>query len=280
MQRVGKGLWVHSGYRMANWGMVVTNNGVVLIDPPMLPTEIQFWQTEAEQRGRIRYVLNTDHLNDHVVGNFFLPGDVIAHADTYGRMALTEKALEQLRNQVVKADPDAERLMVDYVPRYPNLTLYEHLTLYLGGRVLEFIHLPGHTPNNVGLYLPEEGVLFAGDTVVNDWRPYLGQCQIDNWLQTLNRIEAMDLQVLVPGRGKPGRPRRMIRSLAGHLTEMKEQVLTLMNEGRTRDEVVSRMMPFFERLPIDQMRRDEERNLYRQGTRSLYDQLRKAKQSV
>ncbi len=274
MKRVGTGLWVRSGYRKATWGMAATREGVVLVDTPMLPTEASLWQVEAEQRGKIRYIVNTDHLNDHVVGNFFLPGEIIAHAATRDRMTLTNKALEQVRNQVSKADPESERLVADYVPRYPNLTLFERLTLYVGDRVLECIHLPGHTPNNIGLYLPDDEVLFAGDTVVNGWRAYLGQCVIDDWLATLARIEALDLKLLVPGRGKPGRPRRMLRALIDYLSEMREHVLTLIEEGRARDEVVSRMMPLFERLPVDQTRRDGERNLYRQGIRALYDQLR------
>jgi glyoxylase-like metal-dependent hydrolase (beta-lactamase superfamily II) len=254
--------------------MVATDEGVVLVDAPMLPAEIRAWQAEVEQRGRIRYILNTDHLNDHVVGNFFLPGDIIAHIGTRDRMRLTNKALEQVRAQVTKVDPSFGHLMADYVPRFPNLTLFDRSTLYLGGRVLEFIHLPGHTPNNVGLYLPEDRVLFAGDTVVNGWRPYLGQCSIVDWLDTLARIEAMDLRMLVPGRGRPGRPTRMVRLLAAYLREMRDHVLALIEEGRARDEVVSRMMPYFERFPIDQSRRDEERNLYRQGIRALFDQLR------
>ncbi len=274
MQRVGRGIWVRNGHRMVNLGMVTSQDGVVLVDTPMLPSETLAWKAEADQRGPVQYVLNTDHLNDHVVGNFFLPGVIIAHAGTRTRMSLTEKALEQLRKQIVKTDPESEQLMEKYTPRYPNLTLFEQLTLYHGGRVLEFVHLPGHTENNVGLYLPEDGVLFAGDTVVNGWRPYMGQCQVDSWLETLARIEAMDIQMLVPGRGKPGRPSRMIRSLATYLTEIRGRVLSLIAEGRARDEVVSRMMSFFERLPIDYTRRDEERNLFRQGIRALFDQLK------
>jgi len=274
MRRIGRGLWVDSGFRQATWDMVATDEGVVLVDAPMLPAEVRAWQAEVEQRGRIRYILNTDHLNDHVVGNYFLPGDIIAHIGTRDRMRLTNKALEQVRAQVTKVDPSFGHLMADYVPRFPNLTLFDRLTLYLGGRILEFIHLPGHTPNNVGLYLPEDRVLFAGDTVVNGWRPYLGQCSITDWLDTLARIEAMDLRMLVPGRGRPGRPTRMVRVLSAYLREMRDHVLALIEEGRARDEVVSRMMPYFERFPIDQSRRDEERNLYRQGIRALFDQLR------
>ncbi len=53
---------------------------------------------------------------------------------------------------------------------------------------------------------------------------------------------------------------------------MRGRVQYLIDTGRARDEVVSKMMPYFEEWPIDNSRRDEERNLYRQGVRQIYDQ--------
>ena len=41
---------------------------------------------------------------------------------------------------------------------YPN-------SFEIAGLRLEVLHTPGHTPGGVCLYLPEEGVLFSGDTL-------------------------------------------------------------------------------------------------------------------
>lgn len=38
-------------------------------------------------------------------------------------------------------------------------------TIDLGGRLLEVLHLPGHSPGSIGLYEPATGILFSGDTV-------------------------------------------------------------------------------------------------------------------
>jgi hypothetical protein len=82
----------------------------------------------------------------------------------------------------------------------------------------------------------------------------------------------MDLAWVVPGHGSPMRNTELA-PLATYLETMRARVEELIEGGRARDEIVSKMMPFFEEWPIDNTRRDEERNLFRQGVRQLYDQL-------
>lgn len=272
MHRVADGIYYQPSFRLVNLGVVRTSEGLVLVDTPMLPSLAQKWREEVEQLGPIKYILNTDHLPEHVLGNLFLPGDIVAHDGTHDKMRMTPKSKEQLRKVVRQHDPEGAELLNNFEPRYPNLMLYDRLTMYLGERELEFLHLPGHTPNNVGLFLPDARVLFAGDTVVNGYRPYLGLSDIPSWITTLQAIQVMEVDIIVPGRGEPLTPDKL-DPLITYLQVMQERVRELIEEGRTRDEVVSRMMPYFEEWPIDPTRRDEERNLYRQGIRRIYDRL-------
>jgi cyclase len=272
MQELASWIFYEASFRGVNLGLIETSEGVVLFDTPMLPSVARAWRAVAEAKGRLCYVVNSDHLQEHVMGNFYMPGDIVAHEETRGRMRMTDKAKEQFRKFVLDNDPDASALVDEYELRFPNITLLDRLTIFLGDRVLEFMHLPGHTPNSVGLYLPDARILFTGDVVVNGYRPYMGLSHIAEWLLTLQEIEAMELEWVVPGHGEPLRPTDL-GALAGYLTSMRDRVQELIDGGRARDEVVSKMMPFFEEWPIDNSRRDEERNLFRQGVRQLYDQL-------
>lgn len=274
MQSLAPGVYYQPSYRGVNLGLIETQEGVVLVDTPMLPSVAMDWAEQARKVGPIRYVVNTDHLQEHVMGNPYIPGDVIAHEDTRTRMRMTDKAKEQYRKYVLDHDDDdrAADLVADYDLRFPNITIFDRLTIHLGERLFELIHLPGHTSNSIGLYLPQARVLFAGDVVVNKYRAYLGLSTIPDWQMTLKAIEVMRIDWIVPGHGKPLSP-RSLGPLAEYLERMRGRVEELIEEGRTRDEVVSRMMPFFEEWPIDNQRRDEERNLYRQGVRQIYDQL-------
>ncbi|MDQ4075409.1 MAG: MBL fold metallo-hydrolase [Chloroflexota bacterium] len=271
MQELAPGVFYEPSFRGVNLGLVVTEEGVVLVDTPMLPMVAKDWQQRVEEFGPISYIVNTDHLQEHTAGNYYLPGDIIAHDETRGRMRMTDKAKETYKKFVVETDREgAVEYVEDYELRYPNITLFDRLTIFLGARELEFIHLPGHTPNSIGLYLPGARVLFTGDVVVNNYRPYLGLANIDEWLMTLKAIEVMEVDTIVPSHGDPMSPDEL-DLLADYLVTMRDRVQDLIDSGRARDEVVSKMMPYFEEWPIDNTRRDEERNLFRQGIRQLYD---------
>lgn len=273
MRQIAKNVFYESSFRGANVGLIVTKDGVVSVDTPMLPMLAVDWRRRSETFGPMRYVVNTDHLQEHMMGNYFLPGDVIAHDETRGRMRMTDKAREQYFKFVLNNDvPGVENLIAHFELRYPNITLFDRLTVHLGGRALEFIHLPGHASNNIGVYLADARILFAGDTVVNNYRAYLGLSSIPDWLMTLKALEVMDVDWIIPGHGDPVRPNQL-GPLTKYLERMRGRVQHLIDSGRARDEVVSKMMPYFEEWPIDNTRRDEERNLYRQGVRQIYDKL-------
>ncbi len=210
MEELAPGVYYEPSFRGVNLGLVVTEEGVVSVDTPMLPMVAEAWQEQAERFGPIRYILNSDHLQEHTMGNFYLPGEIIAHDETRGRMRMTDKAKDTYRKFVIDMDAEgAEDYVEAYELRYPNITLFDRLTIFLGGRTLEFIHLPGHTPNSVGLYLPDVRLLFTGDVVVNRYRPYLGLASVDEWLMTLKAIEVMEVSTIVPGHGAPMKPNQL-----------------------------------------------------------------------
>ncbi len=275
VQQIADGVYYEPSFRGVNLGLIVTDDGVVTVDTPMLPSVAVDWRERIEQFGPTRYVINTDHLQEHVMGNSFFAGDVIAHDESRNRMRLTDKAKEQYRKFVSDNEPNeaaVSALVEDYDLRFPNVTLFDRLTIYLGNREIELLHLPGHASNSIGLFLSDARVLFTGDVVVNNYRPYMGLSNITDWLMTLRAIEVMDLAWVVPGHGGPVRNTELA-PLAAYLETMRARVEELIEGGRARDEIVSKMMPFFEEWPIDNTRRDEERNLFRQGVRQLYDQL-------
>jgi len=71
MQRISDSVFVETGFRGCNVGFVVTKEGVVVIDTPMVPREAIKWREEIARHGPIRYVINTEPHGDHFTGNFF-----------------------------------------------------------------------------------------------------------------------------------------------------------------------------------------------------------------
>jgi glyoxylase-like metal-dependent hydrolase (beta-lactamase superfamily II) len=49
--------------------------------------------------------------------------------------------------------------------RAPDGPLADGMTVTVGGRSLEVVHTPGHSPGGCCLYDPADGVVFSGDTL-------------------------------------------------------------------------------------------------------------------
>src|SRR5258708_20865947 len=88
--------------RGCNPSIVVTSDGVVVVDTPQLPSKAVKMRREAESRGAIPYVINTEHHVDHIFGNYYFKVafavvhhrrlsdnfmDATPHADPFGSAA-------------------------------------------------------------------------------------------------------------------------------------------------------------------------------------------------
>lgn len=198
MQKVSNSVYVETGFRGCNPSFVVTKEGVVMIDTPQMPTQAVQWRDEISKHGKVRYLINTEPHGDHFTGNYFFEGTIIAHEGV--REAILAASPEQLKERL-KAAPAEFALIKDYKFRVPTITLSERLTFYLGGLTFQLIHLPGHTPYEVAVYIPEEKVLFTADNVVYRVQAYLHQAVPYEWLETLKRIQKIEADMLVPGHG-------------------------------------------------------------------------------
>jgi len=95
---------------------------------------------------------------------------------------------------------------------FPDLTFSDRLTLHLGEREIQVLHYDrAVTPGDAFLYLPKERVLISGDLLVNPISFALS-CYPTGWLTTLERLDALDAQVIVPGHGDPLRDKTLLHA--------------------------------------------------------------------
>jgi len=217
----------------------------------------------------VRYVINTEHHLDHILGNHFFPGAVVAHEETRLRFDDGLGTVESLRQRVAKFGPREVPLMEHYRPRPPEITFSEELALHPGGVQVRLIRMKGHLPNNVVVYLPQERVLFGSDNLFLNSLPFLSESLPGEWLRTLDRIRAMDVNVLVPGHGETS-GKAAIDPLAAFLREILVEVRTAMAKGWGRDEAAERVS-FLERFPIEAHSRALAPVAHRLSLLHLYD---------
>jgi len=82
------------------------------------------------------------------------------------------------------------------------VTLTQQLNLYVGKHSFQVIHMPGHTPYQVAVYIPQEKVVFTSDNVFGKVQAWLQQAVPYDWLESLGRLKQLDTEILVPGHGE------------------------------------------------------------------------------
>lgn len=270
MQKVSRNTYVETGFRGCNTGFVVTKDGVVLIDTPQFPADAVKWQQEISRRGEIRYLINTEPHGDHFSGNYFFSGNVVAHEGT--REAILATSVEQLKERVNQTDRQSLPLMEGFRFRPPTITLSERLTLYLGEHTFQLIHLPGHSPFQVAVYMPEEKVVFTSDNVSYKIQPWLHQALPYDWLNSLKQLQQLDAEVLVPGHGGTCN-RDYIPELSAYIQDWIDTITNAIKQGMSVEEAQDKIS-FLDRYPMSPGSEAMGPQLQRMNVARLYEVLK------
>jgi len=281
MQNVTSNVFTETKVRGCNPSYVITSDGVVVIDTPQLPTRAVQMRKEAEAHGPIRYVINTEHHVDHIFGNYYFKGagEVVHHQGVYDRFMVVFPELDPFayaKEALPTDDPEGEAIFPDRDEYYedPNkgdIVFTGDLTLRVGGHTFELLHTPGHTPGQVAVYVPEERMVFTGDTVFSECQTWLMTSDVDGWLTALDRINELDVDTVVPGHG-PVTTKEYLAVQRSMLMEWETAVAVAVAKGWSRDETVERVH-FKDRYPVDigQEYMMDYINTWNAG--SLYDKL-------
>jgi cyclase len=281
MDQVTRNIRTQTSYRGCNPSYVITSDGVVIIDTPQLPTKAVAMRREAESCGPIRYVINTEHHVDHIFGNYYFKGvgTVVSHRGVYDRFMTVYPELDPFAyaaEAMPTDDPDGAAIFPDREEYYadPNkatIVFTGDLTLRVGDHTFDLLHTPGHTPGQVAVYVPEERVVFTGDTVFSGCQTWLMTSDVGQWLASLDRIRQLEFDWLVPGHG-PVTRRQSLDVQRATLLEWQTAVAVAVARGWSREETVARVS-FADRCPVDVGQGHMMRYIQTLNAGSLWDKL-------
>ncbi|GAA1781051.1 MBL fold metallo-hydrolase [Nocardioides hankookensis] len=185
------------GWMVNNCGVVVDGSGdAVLVDTTSTEKRNRALLAEVEKvsGGGPRLAVNTHSHPDHTYGNGFLPPTttIIGH--------------HLCREGVLRAGLAATKeLPADYgdlVVRPPDVTVDSDVTLHLADRSVELRVLgPAHTSHDIGVWLPEQRALFAGDLAFAGGHPIFLDGSMTGFKEATQRMRALAPEVLLPGHG-------------------------------------------------------------------------------
>jgi cyclase len=282
MEKLTPNVYTTTKLRGCNPSFVLTSDGVVVIDTPQLPTKAVEMRELAESHGPIRYLINTEHHVDHIFGNYWFKGagTVVEHQGVYDNFMVVTPDLDPFAyalEAVPTDDPEGASLVPDRDVYYadPNkgtIVFTGDLTLGVGDHVFRLLYTPGHTPGQVAVHVPEERIVFTGDTIFSGCQTWLMTSNVAQWLDALERIRALDVDWIVPGHG-PIVTKSYLDVQRSVLMEWKTAVAVAIAKGWTRAETVERVN-FADRFgPVDIGQGYMMEHIQTLNAGSLYDKL-------
>jgi cyclase len=241
-------------WHVSNAGLFVTDGLHLVVDT--LATERRgrrFREAVLERAaGRVDFVVNTHHHGDHTNTNFlFAEATIMAHAQVHAH--LTSPPVSGAHELFEPVE------WGELVVRPPDVTIVDELRLHGEDRVaaIKPLGFAAHTDCDATVWIPDEGVLYAGDLVFNGSMPLVAAGSVAGSIKALDWIAALQPRVIVPGHGPTcdvaalARPREYFAFVQELAARGKEAGLSPLEVAREADLSRFADWPEQERLPAN-----------------------------
>jgi cyclase len=273
-ERVSDDIYVFTSelYAQVTASAIVTTEGIVVVDTLPFPQETRALVSflEGLGRGPIRYLINTHWHGDHTNGNVVFTGvQMVSH------QLCAETMAEVGRTRMIDGPP-AKSSAVDEIPIcVPDVTFEDgEMCLHLGGKSLQMIPAPGHTPDSIVVCVKEDKVLVAADTLMP--LPYFVGGSHQDFLNTLQSLLELSVDTVVQGHGEVllrGEIKETINSSIRYLNTILRRVTSVVETGQSVDAL--RKMDIEScgksRIPLNGLVQD----LHYANLRALYEEVAK-----
>jgi len=267
--------WIGAGGD-SNAGAVETPHGVMVIDAQQnRALGEKFRDTlKASISAPVRAIVNTHYHLDHVAGNIAFGGvPIIGHVKT---LQALELELGPFKSEVrTVTDPMSKIRMffgsnfemlvpieergwfiervrgaapIDIKP--PFETFADRLEFRLPDDILRMEYWgPAHCDGDIVIYLENSGIVFLGDLFFHGRFPWFGDCDLNGWIATLDRVLALDLKVVVPGHGVPTSLQE-VAQFRNLLNAVRSAVDSSIKSGKSEDAAVHDiLLPEYAAMP-------------------------------
>ncbi len=197
----------------------VTPAGIIATDP--INAEAAQWlKAELQRRFArpVKYVIYSHDHADHIGGGEVFADTAIVVAHDNAKAAI-----------IGERRPTA----------VPQASFSDRMSIELGGTVVELSYVGrNHSDNSIVMRFPRERVLFAVDFIPVESVAFrdFPDAYIEDWIESLKRVEAMDFDILAPGHGPLGR-KDHVRMYREYMEDLRGEVLKYAREGKSLEEM-------------------------------------------
>ena len=278
-EELAPGVFINNHYRGCTPGFIYTEEGIILVDAPLIPKQALDWREQIEEEypdQPFLYLINTDNHRGHALGNqYFMPVKVIAHERAHKEMSgYTDNFKERVRNSF-KREPEIQSQLTNIEIIPPHVTFTNRAKLLFGDREVELIFVGGHTPATSIVWMPTERICFVGDILWVDQHPYMAQGNTLEWLAALELIRALDVEYLVPGHGPICGPDATYR-VGEYIQFMRGRVRDFYLEGKNKNETKSGLVgEMLEWFPVPPERKAKIESQIKSGLNRVFREIQR-----
>lgn len=229
-----------------NIGIVVGERGVLVVDTGMGPRNGAVVREHAERlaAGRPLTLTITHFHPEHGYG-----AQVFASEATIVYNRSQEEELQERGQGMLEMfagrDENLARLLAGVEFVRPHETYEGSRTLDLGGIHAELIEIGhAHTFSDQVVWVPERRVLFAGDLFEYRFFPIVPNpdVHIGNWIAALERLRAMEPEIVVPGHGERTGADELLEP-RDYFVRVRERTAELRDAGKSLEEIQDELEP-------------------------------------
>ena len=220
LQEIGNGCWAwlqpDGSWGWSNAGLVTDGGASLLVDTlfdlRLTKAMLDAMRDAAPAARVIDTVVNTHANGDHCYGNALVAdATIIASRASAEEMDEVPPALIAQRLENAEQLGPAGQFFRHVFGKFefsgiesvkPDRTFEGEATLRVGDKEVRVFEVgPAHTRGDVLVHSVSDRTVFTGDILFIDGTPIMWAGPVDNWIRACERIEAMDVDVVVPGHG-------------------------------------------------------------------------------
>ena len=250
--QIGMGLYAYTAEGDPNTGIIVGDDGVMVIDAQATPAMAGDVITRVAKvtDKPVKYVLLTHYHAARALGaSAFKSAEILASNAT--RDLIAERGKQDMDSEIGRFPRLFRAAETISGLIWPTITFPDQISVWLGRREVRIVHIGrGHTAGDVIAIVPDAGVVFSGDLVEHKAACYCGDAHFTDWLATLDHLAELQANALLPGRGatltSPEMVKEGIELTSDFIATLYNSVQESVTKGRSLKEAFD-----FVRLTMD-----------------------------
>ena len=189
MQEIVKNIYIDDQVPCVTLGVIVTPRGLIQIDAPPSPEDARTWRASLMSLGggMDRVLINMDAHPDRTLGARSMDCIVISHEKT-ANIFRTRPSTFKAQGEETGADWESIPGLGSVRWALPEISFSDQMSLHWGSSPVLLEHHAGPASGSIWVHLPQEKILFVGDTILKNQPPFLAGSNLKSWLDSINEL--------------------------------------------------------------------------------------------